>query len=406
MRVARVWLSGFLLLGVLLGLLGSLVIAWQYQIDIEPQLIGVHFLALNAGYVIAAAGAHRLVGRISIKALAMLACGIAFLGLLALVFSAPPVSAGWRLAGLAIVGLSAGGLSTALIYALELLFEQEPAAAATRAGALFGCGCLLGTVAIGAIYFAGSVQMGTALLAFLPLAFLWLFGRAANPRTRNLTRNKEKEILRDSLRDLRSIATVLFSLLLFFQFGNEWAIAGWLPLFLIHRMGTNPVLAIGILAIYFLTLLGGRLAVSKLPPRVSHRRLLIGSVAAAVFGFLLLTFTASLMVAAFGVIVIGAGFAPIYPILAERLDQRFSFHPAFYSGATSIAITGAMSAPWLLGFVDASLGMRYLMLIPALGSLLVLLLSLLLMFEAHLMNDRADQRDESRLPPRPISDER
>ncbi len=51
-RRAREWISGFLLLGILVGLLGSLLIAWQYHIDTDPQLIGLHFLALNAGYVI------------------------------------------------------------------------------------------------------------------------------------------------------------------------------------------------------------------------------------------------------------------------------------------------------------------------------------------------------------------
>ena len=48
------WLSGFLVLGVLIGLLGSLVVAWHYHIDVEPQIIGLHFLALSVGYVLAA----------------------------------------------------------------------------------------------------------------------------------------------------------------------------------------------------------------------------------------------------------------------------------------------------------------------------------------------------------------
>jgi hypothetical protein len=47
-----------------------------------------------------------------------------------------------------------------------------------------------------------------------------------------------------------------------------------------------------------------------------------------------------------------------------------------------------MSAPWLLGYVDAYLGMQYVMLLPALGSLAVLILALLIMFESHLMGGR------------------
>jgi MFS family permease len=56
--------------------------------------------------------------------------------------------------------------------------------------------------------------------------------------------------------------------------------------------------------------------------------------------------------------MVGAGFAPIYPLIAERLDDRFSYRPGLYNGGFSMAITGAMCAPWLLGYVAAYLGMR------------------------------------------------
>jgi fucose permease len=85
-------------------------------------------------------------------------------------------------------------------------------------------------------------------------------------------------------------------------------------------------------------------------------------------------------------VIIGAGFAPIYPLIAERLDDRFAYHPGLYNGGFAIAITGAMCVPWLLGYLAASFGMGYLMWAPALGSIVVLILALLIMLEAHLMN--------------------
>lgn len=395
MRKGRIWLSGFLLLGVLLGLLGSLVVPWQYYIDVEPQVIGLHFLCLNAGYVIAAMASEKLLARVSIKNIALVACALACISLVALAFLRPPLSVAWRLAALTIMGLSAGALGTSLLFASQSNFESRPASAVNQAGILFGSGCLLSTLAVGGIYFAGSVQLETLLLATIPLVFLLIF--AASKDNPKLTRHSsEQELLRNTLRDLRSIAMLLLSLLLFFQFGNEWAIAGWLPLFLIHRLGSNPALAIGVLAIYFLTLMLGRLAAQKLLPHLSHRRLLLGSIAAAMFGFLLLTIADSLTSATVAVVIIGAAYAPIYPLIAERLDDRFSFHPDFYNDAISIAMTGAMSAPWLLGFVAAFLGMRYVMLLPALGSIVVLLLCLLLMLETHLMADRPNLKKRSK----------
>jgi len=160
-----------------------------------------------------------------------------------------------------------------------------------------------------------------------------------------------------------------------------------LPLFLIHRLGTNPVWAIFALAGYFLALMIGRLAVQPVLASVNHKKLLLASIVLAMLGYLLLSFTTSLAGAWVAVLVIGAGFGPIYPLVAESLDDRFSYHPGFYNGIFSVAITGAMCAPWLLGYVDSALGIRYVMLLPAFGSVAVFALALLIMLESKLMTD-------------------
>ncbi|MBV8897769.1 MAG: MFS transporter [Acidobacteriaceae bacterium] len=386
----RDWISGFLLLGILLGVLGSLLVAWQYQLDADPKLIGLHFLSLSAGYVIAAATAQRLLPRIAMRTVALASCLTGIASLAALSIVAPPMPAIYRMVGLGFVGCSAGLLATSLLYILEPYFERSPAALANRAGALFGCGCLVSTVMIGATYFAGSVAIETALLILAPLIFLILF--AANrfaPARSPAFVSAERTNAREMLRDLRSVAAVLFSLLLFFQFGNEWAIAGWLPIFLIHRLGANPIWSIFALAAYFFALLVGRVAAQPLLRKVSHRKLLFWSIFAAMTGYLLLSLTPWMAGAWIAVVLIGAGFAPIYPLIAETLDDRFSYHPGFYNGLFSVAITGAMLAPWLLGYVDYYLGMQYVMLIPAFGSVAVLVLVLLIMLEAHVMSGDA-----------------
>ncbi len=383
---AREWVSGFLLLGVLLGLFGSIAIAWQYHIDVDPRLIGLHFLALNAGYVIAVAAAQYALTRVSIRTVAVIACGAGFAGLLALSFVPPPVDAAWRMLGLGVVGLAAGALASALLYALEPFFTNAPALTINRAGILFGCGCLVVTTMVGMTYFAGSIRIETALLAVVPLVFGISFAGTKYPVALAPVVARRQDPIRETLKDLRSVAAVLFSVLLFVQFGNEWAIAGWLPLFLIHKLGTNPVWAISALALYFLALMIGRLLARRLLARWSHRRFLAGSTLASVVGFFLLSLTGSFAVACLAVIVIGGGFAPIYPLVAETLDERFSYHPGFYNGIFSIAITGAMSAPWLLGYVEAWLGARWVMLLPAVGSIIAAAVVLLIMLEARVMN--------------------
>ena len=390
MNRARIWLGGFLLLGVLLGLLGSLVVAWQY-IDVDPRIIGLHFLAVNAGYVVAAKYAPRLLNRLSVQAVAMVACGLAVVSLLALAIAAPPMAMGWRYGALALLGLSAGCLGTSLLYATEAYFRRSPAVAVNEAATVFGCGCLIATAVIGGMYFLRPAEIAVAALALIPLLMLFLFAGRGRGEKRLLVPDPAHESERQPLLDLQRIATVLFSLLIFFQCGNEWAVAGWLPLFLVHRYGTNPAIAMSVLALYFVVLMMGRWATQRLLFRLGHRKLLAASVMTAICGAFVLSLAHSVVGAAFGAVVVAIGFAPVYPLLAEQLDDRFAYQPGFYNSRVSIAITGAMSVPWLLGFVDAWFGMRYVMLAPAVGSMAVLLLSLLLLLEAHLMGGKPEE---------------
>ena len=394
------WLSGFLVLGVLIGLLGSLVVAWHYHIDVEPQIIGLHFLALSVGYVLAATVGADL-GSLDAFAHA----GAAFLRI-----GGHQFGRAWRTraagfaalshhSAAAFIGISAGGLIYRSALRLGTLFRR-------RAGRRRQRGWLAARLRLSAFHHShrrhlfprfrrnlwrcwwsaatGNGRAGDCCRASSFCLFLVnRFSLARRP-----VGEREEDLHREMLRDLRSIATVLFSLLLFFQFGNEWAIAGWLPLFLIHRFGLNPAWAIGILGFYFFALIFGRLVAQALLEWFNHRKLLLGSIVLAMIGYVVLSFANSAVGALIAVAIIGAGYAPIYPLDCRALDDRFSYHPGFWNGTVSIAITGAMCAPWILGYVDQFFGVEYVMVVPALGSVAVCILSILLMYEAHLMGEK------------------
>ena len=390
---ARDWTSGFTVLGVFTGVIGSLLVAWQYHIDTEPGIIGLHFLGLNTGYVVGAGSSQFLLRRFALRWTAIPSCLLGCAALLGLALVPPPWPAEYRIAGLALLGLAGGGLAAALLHVLEPYFRYSPASAVNITGAMFGSGCALATSTVAATYFVFTSVIARSALATVPLIFAILFWRSRFHAARApFPVRADEEKSRRALSDLRSIAAVLFSFLLFVQSGNEWVIAGWLPIFLIRRLGTNPIWAIWALAIYFIALTIGRLVGRRLFPSVSHRRLLLGGTALSMAGYLLLSLTGSIAVAWIAVVAIGAGFAPIYPLLAETLDDRFSYHPGFYNGLFSIAMTGAMCAPWLISYVDRFWGIQFLMLVPAFGSIVVLVLTLSLMFEAKLMATREEPK--------------
>jgi predicted MFS family arabinose efflux permease len=387
-------MAGFFPLGLMLGMLGSLVITWHYHTDAEPNVIGLHFLGMSAGFVFASQMLSRPLSQMPVPTVGICSTGLGFVSLMALNFLSPPAAQVWRIAALTVAGCAAGGLTHSLFCANEAIFEQAPASAANRAGALFVGGALLATIVAGVTYFGGSPKTPTALLAIVPAVYLAVLFRNRFWLAREAVRHDGEDILRDTLRDLHSIAAMLFALLILFQFVCEWAIAGWLPLFLIHTLGINPATAIWALALYFLALMAGRLLAQFLLPIVSHRKMLLFGVALAMAGYLLLSLTSFTAIALAAAVVIGCGHAPIYPLVAERLHDRLSYHTGFYSGSISLAIAAAMATPWLLGYVAESFGMSWVMLIPAIASIVVLVLAILIMLESRLMGGRQNDTEQ------------
>jgi fucose permease len=199
--------------------------------------------------------------------------------------------------------------------------------------------------------------------------------------------------LREAVAEFRHPGAVLFTLLLFFQFGNELSVAGWLPLFVIQRLGLSPESALLMLAFYWLCLVVGRLAAQALLPHLPHGKLLMGSVVSAMFGCFILTSTNNSFGAWSGVFFVGAGFAVILPLIIEKIGFRFpSYNPALFNSVISLAFTGGLLASGSLGYLAELWGMGIVMFLPFAGTVMVFLLVLLSWLEGKLsgrVTDRA-----------------
>src|ERR1700752_4983712 len=103
------------------------------------------------------------------------------------------------------------------------------------------------------------------------------------------------------------------------------------------------------------------------------------------FGCIVLLSTDNRFGAISGILLLGAAFAPIYPLIVEKIGHRFPYyHPGFYNGIFSFAISGGFIAPWSLGYFAESWGVQAVMLVPMLGTCMVFALLLLIMLEAKL----------------------
>jgi MFS transporter, FHS family, glucose/mannose:H+ symporter len=389
------WVLGFFLCGSLFGMIGALMVAWRYYLGQDSRLIGLHFFALDGSMLLAHLVARRYVNARTVRWAMIIGSATSAVGLLALSLVLPPAPMGFRLAGLVVVGVGVGVVFSGLFYLIRPFQQSSAAAIVNFNGALFGFGAFFVTMLIGGTYYLYTVQFEMWLLATVPLVFLAVWWRQRQ-RVLDLTVPTEAPVAR--VRYLGSIAAALFSLLLFFQFGNEWSIATWLPLFLVRRLGSDPESAVFVLALYFFALIAGRAGAQLLLRRVDHAKLLMVSTVTAIIGYFGLSMTSSLIGASAAVVLIGAGFASIYPLVAEKVGRRFGAHPGFYDSIFLAALCGAIFQPASLGFVDYYLGLGYVMLLPAFGTLVVFVLLLLIMLEAKLMAEPTSSSSRAHTP--------
>jgi MFS transporter, FHS family, glucose/mannose:H+ symporter len=373
-------LAGFLLSGFLMALLGAILPAWGYHRD-PPQFIAVgnYFLSLAVGIVLAAVFSRRLMGHRGLTFQLVFACALSCVALLFLALVSPMASIGLRIAGLLALGIGAGLLNVALFQGISERYQSDAAGTVSRGGIWYGLGCLAVTLLVAGTFYAYSVPTILITMAAAPAIFGWLYARtwyAPAPEGTHPT-------LRQAIADFRSPGAVLFAILLFVQFGNEWSVAGWLPLFLIRRVGLSPSGALLILALFWLFLMIGRLAAVALLSRIKHAWLLLGSGLAAMFGCIILFFTNNGFGAGFAVFFIGAGYASIYPLVAEAIGRRFPYyHPGFFNGIFSLALVGGLMAPATLGYAASFAGVGVVIGIPLIGTITVMALLLLIWLES------------------------
>ncbi len=373
-------IAGFFVSGLLMAFPGAILPAWQAELAADFTDVGKYFLALALGILAGLWIAPRLVRAKGVSFALVSATSVAAAAVLFLGWAGPPSPEGLRLLGMAGAGVGAAILNLALFQAVAPLYERDRAATINLAGALFGLGGLITALLVAQTFYALAVPAILTLLAAIPAGFAILFAGARYPASAPAAVQPHQ-----GWKDLRNPLAAMVGLLLFFQFGSELSIAGWLPLFLMRRLGISPAAALLMLACYWATLLGGRFAAQAILPKGGHRRILLGSVGIELFGYLLLTATNNVSGAAVGILCLATGYSVTYPLLAERIGGRIPhFHPGLFQGIFSFAFAGALLAPWLLGYLAQAWGIAAVMLLPLCGTLAVFLLLPLIMLEGYL----------------------
>jgi hypothetical protein len=356
-------LFGLVISGFLLALPGGLLPLWGYHIHPDFGTAASFFAFLGTGMVAGAALGMRLSWKYALERLLAGGCFGGVLALLLLSLASPPAGFWYQALALFVTGASAGAVNTAIFESLAPAWEADPARIALTGGVFLGVGSIGAAWLMSQCLDSVSAPRLIAISALIPGAAGVLFSRVPLPR-----HSRTWLPMGEPMKDLRSVLAILFALLLFFQFASEWSIAGWLPVFLIDRLGLSPESAVLLLALYWFALTAGRVVAARLLSVVRHSRLLAVSAFCALFGCVALLAAATTLGVVVGILLIGSGFSAIYPLAAERIASRYSYyHPGYFNGIFTFALLGGIFAPFIVGHLAAFGGLRVLPLL-AMGS--------------------------------------
>jgi fucose permease len=367
-------LAGLIVSGFLLALPGGLLPLWGFHIRPDFGTAGNFFLVLGLGVIAGGISARRLARNLSMERLLATGYFSAAVAILLLSVAAPPAQTWYQSLTLFITGVAAGIMNTAVLEGVSPSYELNPATVTLMGGIFFGAGSVLAALLMAQSFDDGGATRVLAVTAVIP-AMAGIFAGQFRLGARALP----EVSMTQSMSDLRSPLAILFALLLFFQFANEWSIAGWLPILLIDRLGQSPATAVSLLAFYWGALMLGRIGAVRLLRVMGHGRMLALSAFCALFGCAAMLAAGTRAGVILGLLLTGAGFSAIYPLVAERIANRFSYyHPGYFNGIFTCALTGGILAPFMLGHLAEDIGLRMIPLAVMLGSCAVFGLVLLI----------------------------
>jgi len=365
-----IW-SGFFLSGLLLALPGAALPGSGFYLTEEHATAGWLFCAVGVGLILASFLPFQP------RVLALTGCSLAALPLLSFGVAPAPIGFVWQAGAWLTVGFGSGLVNRALIESMGEPYRASPASAIAKSALSFLVGCLASALLVALGFHFGFVSQTLAALALLPIAFgVYYWHTSLSPAL-----PVEPPAPPFSEFSRFSLFTITAALLL--QCGSEWLVGGWVPVFLSHRIGLGPEDALWLLTAYWLALIGGLFGGWYFTARLPRGRILMVGVASVLAACFLLASTNNAPGASVGVVLLTLGFSGFSCLLTQSLSARLpAYHPLALNRLLTATLVGGLFSAWLAGLLASWGGLTTILILPAVNSLLVAALLLVLWLES------------------------
>ena len=367
---ASAW-AGIFVFGIVMAILGAILPSLFERVGFGAGAAGNLFLTMNFAMLATTVFFGPLVDRFGFKSLLAVS---AFLVALAFFLLSRAASYGLILAAAVVLGLGGGGLNGGANALTSDLHEGEKRGTALNVlGIFFGFGALSIPFLIGTL--RELLGVPTILLIATGLGLLPVVIYIVLPFPR--AKQAQGFPIKEAARIARSPLLWLCAFILFFQSGNEFTAGGWISTYLQRTHGLGADAAALALAAYWAAIMLGRLLSSRLVRRLRSETLILGSAALALAAAALMALAPSGAATAAGAVLLGLGFAAIYPTTLAIVGGRFAaLTGTAFSVAIAVGLVGGMLAPWLAGRIAEASSLRQGLIILVVNCAMIVVLTL------------------------------
>jgi fucose permease len=364
--------AGIFVFGIVMAVLGAILPSLFDRIGFGAAAAGNLFLTMNFAMLVTTLFFGPLVDRFGFKALLAVSAFLVAAAFLLLAFAS---TYGLVLGAAVVLGLGGGGLNGGANALTSDLHEGDKRGSALNIlGIFFGFGALSIPFLIGTLRDLLGLRNILFLATALGLVPFLLYLILRFPKAKQA----QGFPIREAAGIVRSPLLWLTAFILFFQSGNEFTVGGWISTYLQKTFGLGGSAAALVLAAYWAAIMSGRLLSSRLVRAVRNETLILWSAALALCAAALMALAPSGIPAAAGAVVIGFGFAAIYPTTLAIVGEKFAaFTGTAFSIVIAVGLVGGMLAPWLAGKIAQASSLRQGLLIPVFNCAMIVVLSVL-----------------------------
>ena len=364
--------AGMFVFGIVMAILGAILPTLFSEIQFNKSDAGNLFFTMNLSMLVMSLLFGPVVDRFGFK-MFLAICSL----LVALSFFLFTAATTYTvvLVAAVILGFGGGGLNGGTNALTSDIHPDKRAAALNLLGIFFGFGALTIPFLIGA--FLSQVGLDPILLfaTFLSLIPFVLFISFPFPKPKH----GQGFPLRQAKKVVKHPLLWLCGALLFFQSGNEFTVGGWISTYLHEHFGLAPSTASFLLAGYWAAIMSGRLTSTRVVKFMKNEKLILVSAFLSLFAAILIIASPFRELSCLGVIVIGLGFAAIFPTTLAIAGETFpSFTGTAFGIIFVVALTGGMLSPWLAGQLAHTYCIQKAMFIPVFNCSMIIVFLMLL----------------------------